>query len=159
MRLKEQLGGRMVFVDLRSADPDGAFREIADSLVPVCRERSCGELYGQLKGWLEAGRPGLARGVALPHARCAGISGNALCLARSAAGIDFGGANEGPVTIIAAVLTPAGEHARHLTVLARLARLLRESLLRKKILDSPGPEAMARALEEADEAAAVNETG
>lgn len=148
----------MVFVDLRSSDPEGAFREIADALAAVCRGRSCGDIHGRLRSWFDAGRPGVARGVALPHARCEGLSGNALCLARSATGIDLGEANAGPVNIIAAVLTPAGEHARHLTVLARLARILREPSVRSKIVESPDVESMGRALEDADDAAARNET-
>ena len=153
MRLKDQLGDRMVFIDLHARDAAGAIREIADALEPVCRS-ACADLNGRLSAWLAAGRPGVAKGVALPHARCEGIEGNALCLARSNAGIDFGAGYGDPVWLVAAILSPTGDPGRHLTVIARLARLLREETVRARLLRSPDPRDMARVLNDADEVAA-----
>ena len=154
MRLKEQLGDRMVFIDLRAPDAAGALAEIGEALKPIGGARGCDDVLAQLKTWLACGRPGVAKGGALPHARCQGLDGTALCLARSAAGVDFGGGYGEPVRLVATILSPVGEPGRHLTVIARLARLLREEELRVRLIGTRDPRGMARVLEDADEAAA-----
>lgn len=157
MRLREQIGGRIVFLDLASSRPDQALREISALLSPVCAGHPEADVDRQLLSWYEGGSPGVARGVAIPHARCAGISGSALCLARSGSGIDFGGGQDRPVRLVAALLSPAGEHSKHLAVLARIVRLLRKDAVVERLLGARGPDGMARVLEEEDEAAASND--
>jgi mannitol/fructose-specific phosphotransferase system IIA component (Ntr-type) len=157
MRLREQTGGRIVFLDLSSGRPEEVLKEISSRLTPVCAGHSGADVDRQLLSWYTAGSPGVARGVAIPHARCAGLSGSALCIARSGAGIDFGGGHDRPVRLVAALLSPAGDHSRHLAVLARVVRILRKDAVVEKLLCAPGTEGMARVLEEEDEAAANND--
>jgi mannitol/fructose-specific phosphotransferase system IIA component (Ntr-type) len=153
MRLREQLGGRMIFMDLSSEGPEEALREIASRLKPVCSCGGAGELERGLVSWFQSGSPGVAGGVAFPHARCAGINGCSLCIGRSREGIDFGVGGEPPVRVVAALLSPAGEHSRHLSVLARMARLLSRGPAFERLIQAGGPSDMERVLEEEDEAA------
>ncbi|MFA6033948.1 MAG: PTS sugar transporter subunit IIA [Myxococcota bacterium] len=156
MKLSEHLDGRMAFIELKSAGAEPALGEISASLSKVCS--GCGErdIRGRLIEWMKAGSPGLSDGVALPHARCEGLGGSALCLARSGEGVDFGGGPGQPVRLVAAFLSPAAGRMGHLAMLARLARILRQSGVRDRLLEADGPGGMARVFREADEAASGN---
>jgi len=156
MKLSDHLGNRVAFIELGSAGAESALGEISSSLSKM--SPGCGEpdIKGRLIDWMKAGSPGLADGVALPHARCEGLGGSVLCLARSGEGVDFGGGHSQPVRLVAAFLSPAAGRMGHLAMLARLARILRQGGVRDRLLGADGPGGMEKVFREADEAASGN---
>ena len=65
-------------------------------------------------------------GVAVPHARLAGLTRSYVVFARLASPIEFGAPDGCPVDLLVVVLSPMEEPAEHVRLLARLARRLRE---------------------------------
>lgn len=81
-----------------------------------------------------AGSTGVGEGVALPHARLAGLKRLQGVFIRLEAPVAFDAVDDQPVDLIFALLTPAGaEGAEHIQALATAARLLRRPELRQHI--------------------------
>lgn len=88
---------------------------------------------------------GVGSGVAIPHGRLAVVPGVRLVLGLHPTGVDFDAVDGRPVHIFVGVLAPNGEASKHLTVLAKISRLLREPSVRRDLLAAETPEA-ARAV-------------
>ena len=72
------------------------------------------------------GSTGVGRGIAIPHARIAGLPRLFGLLARLERPIDFMAIDDQPVDLVCLLLTPASAAAEHLPALACLSRRLRE---------------------------------
>lgn len=71
------------------------------------------------------GSTGVGQGIAIPHARCAGLDHMAGLFARLHTPIDFESVDGQPVDLIFMLLAPEHAGASHLQALARIARFLR----------------------------------
>jgi nitrogen PTS system EIIA component len=89
---------------------------------------------------------GVGSGVAIPHGRLAHLPGIRLVLGIHPAGVDFEAVDGRPVHIFVGVLAPNGEASRHLQVLARISRLLRDPNVRRRLLDVESSEAARQIL-------------
>ena len=112
-----------------------------------------------LEGVLERerlGSTGVGEGVAIPHARIAGldrVAGGLVCLAE---GIDFESIDGRPVDLIFMLLAPEDAGSEHLRALARVSRLFRQEAIRNRLRGAPTREAALQALSpEADGVAAA----
>lgn len=97
------------------------------------------------------GSTGFGAGVALPHARIAGldrVKGMFLALVRP---IEFQAIDDLPVDIVFALLSPTDVGAEHLKALARVSRTLRDRAFLAKLRGAGSPDALY-ALLSADEA-------
>ena len=72
------------------------------------------------------GSTGVGRGIAIPHARIAGLPRLFGLLARLERPVDFTAIDDQPVDLVCLLLTPASAAAEHLPALACLSRRLRE---------------------------------
>jgi nitrogen PTS system EIIA component len=75
----------------------------------------------------------LAEGLALPHARLAGLSKPSLALATSHAGIDFEAVGEDPVHVVVLILTPKDDPGAYLRLMASLSKTLAEPHMIKRL--------------------------
>jgi PTS system nitrogen regulatory IIA component len=90
-----------------------------------------------------AGSTGVGEGVALPHARIAGLQQLQLLFLRLDAPVPFEAVDDQPVDLIGVLLIPAAiEGSEPLRVLARMARLLREPRLREQIRKAQSADAI-----------------
>ncbi len=71
------------------------------------------------------GSTGVGKGVAIPHARLAGLVQPFAMLARLRRGIEFDAIDGEPVDVVILVLLPADQEAGQINVLAAIARKLR----------------------------------
>lgn len=72
------------------------------------------------------GPTAMGRGVAIPHARLAGVDRISGFFARLDKGVDFEAADETPVDLVCLLIAPEDAGADHLRALARVSRLLRD---------------------------------
>jgi len=79
----------------------------------------------------------LGHDVAIPHARTEQCGEILIAVGRSMAGVDFEGQNESPVRLIFLIGTPKQMVAEYLRLVGNLARLLRQDVLREKLLAAP----------------------
>jgi Kef-type K+ transport system membrane component KefB/mannitol/fructose-specific phosphotransferase system IIA component (Ntr-type) len=78
---------------------------------------------------------GLSHGVALPHARIAGLSAPVVAVGLSSAGIDFDAADGKPAQIIFLLLTPWHDDGAQLEILADITRIFRHPEVRERALE------------------------
>jgi PTS system nitrogen regulatory IIA component len=102
-------------------------------------ERSILEILLQRE---KLGSTGVGNGVAIPHGKLPKISKVFGLFARLDRAVDFEALDSQPVDLIFLLLAPEGAGADHLKALARVARLLRDPEVARKLRDSSGAEAL-----------------
>lgn len=88
------------------------------------------------------GSTGFGRGVALPHARIAGLSGVRGMVFQLARPIDFDAVDALPVDIAFVLLSPADAGADHLKALAQVSRFLRDETMVTRLRGARDAEAL-----------------
>jgi PTS system nitrogen regulatory IIA component len=90
---------------------------------------------------------GVGEGVAIPHARIAGLEAAILVFARLEPAVDFGAMDGLPADLVLLLLTPAENGADHLKALASASRLLRRPGIRDKLRAARGLEGLLAVFE------------
>lgn len=88
------------------------------------------------------GTTGVGNGIAIPHGKLPGLDRLYALFARLETPVDFDSIDEQPVDLICVLLAPETAGADHLKALARIARLLRDPDVVKKLRQSSDAEAL-----------------
>ncbi len=88
------------------------------------------------------GSTGFGRGVAIPHARIAGIQRPVAALLRLNHPAEFNAADGLPVDLVFGLLSPENSGAAHLHALAAISRMARDEDMRDALADAPDEEAI-----------------
>lgn len=88
------------------------------------------------------GSTGFGRGVAIPHARVAGLNGPVAAFLRLDAPVAFAAADAMPVNLIYGLLSPEQCGAAHLHALAAISRMMRDEGMRSSLAAAPDREAI-----------------
>ena len=99
-------------------------------------------LFDRLLERERLGSTGIGGGIAIPHGRMAGIDKPIGVFARLGHPVDFDSIDERPVDIVFLLVAPEGAGADHLKALARIARLLRDLDIAKKLRASRDAQAI-----------------
>jgi PTS system nitrogen regulatory IIA component len=94
------------------------------------------------------GSTGVGGGVAIPHARLAGLPAISGIFARLESPIDFEALDDQPVDLVFMLLAPDDAGADHLKALARVSRVLRRGDVRERVRAAPNGEAIRALLVE-----------
>jgi mannitol/fructose-specific phosphotransferase system IIA component (Ntr-type) len=120
--------------ELASAIPGGSLPRDADVAgLAIARER---EIHTDV---------GL--GVALPHARCGGLSGPIVVFGKSARGIVFDPESEEPVRLIFLIVTPAEQPELQVFLLSQVARLAGDPSVRERLASATTAAELTAALD------------
>lgn len=92
------------------------------------------------------GSTGVGQGVAIPHARLAGVSEVVGVFARLRTPVDFESIDGRPADLIFMLIAPEDAGAEHLKALARVSRLLRREDVRQRLRAAPDGEAVQAVL-------------
>lgn len=88
------------------------------------------------------GSTGVGYGVAVPHARVAGLTRLRGVFVRLEHAIEFGAVDDRPVDLIFALFAPPEASGEHLRALARVSRVLRQAELREQLRKARSAEAI-----------------
>lgn len=88
------------------------------------------------------GSTGVGYGVAIPHARMAGIENVRAVFARLETPLDYESIDDRPVDLVVLLLAPKNAGAEHLKALAQVSRLLRREDMRAKLRQAPNIESL-----------------
>lgn len=154
MDLNDILRPDAVLPALKASSKKTVFHDVAARL---------GDLYGLpprriCEGLIareHLGSTAMGFGVAIPHARIAGLDRIAGLFARLETPVDFDAADGQPVDLIFVLLAPEDAGADHLRALAKVSRLLRDQDLRNKLRQTPGAEALHALMTEPSSARAA----
>jgi len=99
----------------------------------------------------QAGSTALGMGIAIPHARVAGITTPAVLFARTEKPIEFRAPDGNPVFMLYVMLVPAdGQAEEHLRRLAMVAQTFSDPVLRESLAGLSEPSAIQRAFADAE---------
>ncbi|MCR5085461.1 MAG: fructose-specific PTS transporter subunit EIIC [Succinivibrionaceae bacterium] len=96
------------------------------------------------------GGTGMGEGIAIPHAKSAGVRAPALCALSCTRGVDFGAPDGQPCRLIFLIAAPAHDPSIHLGVLSRLAALLADPTLRGRLCAAADAGELRGAIAEAE---------
>lgn len=88
------------------------------------------------------GSTGFGRGVAIPHARIAGVTRPIAVLLRLTQAVDFNAADGAPVDMVFGLLSPEQAGTAHLHALAAISRLMRDERMHTALAQAPDEEAL-----------------
>ncbi|HET6468314.1 MAG TPA: PTS IIA-like nitrogen regulatory protein PtsN [Geminicoccaceae bacterium] len=107
----------------------GSKRHLLQELAEAATAKGGGDTKAILDALIQReklGTTGVGDGIAIPHARIAGLSRLTGFFARLAKPVDFDSLDDQPVDLVFLLLAPAEAGAEHLKALARIARILRD---------------------------------
>jgi PTS system nitrogen regulatory IIA component len=131
MHVKDFLSPRHVLTDLRASDKTGVLQELArraSAALNIPVETISGELLRRE----QLGSTGMGNGIAIPHARIAGVKSPFGMLARLKQPVEFEAVDGQPVDLVFLLLVPASSQGEQLNVLACVSRRLRD----REVLDA-----------------------
>ncbi len=149
MKIRELFEQARYGIRLQSATGDGVLDELAALASGGGSDRP--RIYKVLADRERLGSTAVGGGVAIPHGKLPGLTTVRLAAALHPGGVEFGAADGKPARLFVVLLAPDNDPSRHLKVLARIARIVKEPRHRDRILDSRTPAEMLRAFVDADE--------
>ena len=136
----------LVALDLEVADQWAAIDALADLLDKdgrlSDRDAYAEAVYAREK---ETGGTAMEMGIAIPHAKSAGVSQAGVAFGRTNSPLDYGDEKADLIFLIAA---PEGEHDLHVTVLQQLARRLVHENFRTSLREASTPEEVVELMRE-----------
>jgi PTS system nitrogen regulatory IIA component len=150
VKIKEILEKKNVVESMQARTRDEAIAELVDLVagrVPLDKDK----LVRILVEREEQSPTAMTGGVAVPHGRIKDLDRFVLALGRSKIGVPFG-AKEGPIKIFFLLLAPTDDTVSHLKILARLARMCRNSAFRDDLLAARNADELFERVMKEDEA-------
>jgi PTS system nitrogen regulatory IIA component len=141
MRIVDFLRPDAVISDLAGRTGDAVLMELCQ---PLGERTDPARLVAALLEREKLGSTAVGDGVAIPHARIAGLTGLTATLGRSKAGVEFGAMDGRPVHLFFALFTPSDDvgirvvgvqiGGAHVKALARISLVLKDPILRGELL-------------------------
>jgi PTS system fructose-specific IIC component len=134
MRVLDYLDATLIELHL----PGRSKEQVLTALVGLLAEH--GRIQGRealLAALLEReglGSTGIGHGVAIPHARTAELTRPAIAFARSEHAVDYDAIDGQPARIFFLLVAPENGGNEHLLLLSRIARLMRDTSVRERLL-------------------------
>ena len=125
MHIKDFLSPSDVITDLRAANKTSVLQELARRAAAVLK-MSADTISAELLKREQLGSTGMGDGIAIPHARVAGVKSPFGMLVRLKEPVDFEAVDGQPVDLVFLLLGPAAPQGEQLNVLACVARKLRD---------------------------------
>ena len=145
MQIADFLSPDDTLCDVRAADKDRLLRELTGRAANALR-LDAAALADAIAQREQLGSTGMGDGIAIPHARIAGLSKPYGLLARLRRAIDFAAIDGKPVDIVFLLLLPSTAQGEQLTALASVARRLRDAQVTADLRDAADGAALYRAI-------------
>jgi PTS system nitrogen regulatory IIA component len=147
--LTELLTPDRVLVPLAARDKGGALDELVRLLVA-----RGGGTYDAVMGAIAERESvlstGIGEGVAIPHARAAGVADLTLVGGVSREPVPYDAVDGQPVRLFFLIVGPETSAGQHVQVLSRIARLVRHERVRRRLVAARTPEEFCDALADAE---------
>ena len=125
---------RSIIPDLKGKAKKQVLDELIDALLREKPELDRERLMAVLLERERLGSTGIGDGIAIPHGKLKDLDQLVLSFGKSDAGVDFESMDGKPVHIFFLLVAPENCTGIHLRALARIARLLKNTLVRKRLV-------------------------
>lgn len=151
MKISDFLDTESVIPELKSRDKAAAIEEMAGWLANCYRELDARKVLEVLRERERISSTAIGEGVAIPHGKLAGASRVMAVFARSAEGVDFASLDGEPTHLFFALIAPENAAADHLKALARISRLLKDDVFRKRLMQAENQQELYNIIAEEDD--------
>ncbi|HDR14459.1 MAG TPA: PTS sugar transporter subunit IIA [Desulfobacteraceae bacterium] len=153
MKLSEFFEEKNIVTRLEAGDKTGILEELAAAAAIGDSSIDKDELVNVLVQRERLGTTGIGDGVAIPHGKLSGLSHPIVCFAKSDKNLDFESMDGKPTHLFFLLVAPENSTGVHLQVLARIARILKNSALRSRLMECSSRPELYKAIVDADEEA------
>jgi PTS system nitrogen regulatory IIA component len=137
----ELLRGDAIVPALRAPDKAAALAALAAHAAPLAGIPQS-LILERVREREALGSTGFGQGVAIPHARIAGLPAMTVVVARLVQPVDYAALDAEPVDLLVLLLSPETGGADHLKALSRISRALRNADILHALRRAPDAEAM-----------------
>jgi len=134
MRLSEIIEQDNIIPDLKASDKKGVLEELAEVISNHEPSIDKGTLVKVLLERERLGTTGIGDGVAIPHGKLNGVKQPIVSFGRSRNGLEFDSMDGQPAYLFFLLVAPENSSGIHLQVLAKIAKILKNSAFRKKLM-------------------------
>ncbi len=133
MKLLDILPKKSIIPDLKGRTKKQVLEELIDALLREKPELDRERLMAVLLERERLGSTGIGDGIAIPHGKLKDLNQLILAFGKSSAGVDFESMDGKPVHLFFLLVAPENCTGIHLRALARIARLLKNAPVRKRL--------------------------
>jgi len=150
MKIIDVLNKDAILVDLKSSDKKGVLEEL---VAPVARIAGLDpeELVRVLLDRERLGSTGIGGGIGIPHGKLKNLETLILGFGLSRKGVDFESMDNRPTHIFFILITPENSTGTHLKLLARISRILKNDILKERLMGATDREEILSIVKEEDE--------
>lgn len=151
MKLSDILDENNLIPELKARDKKRVIEELTEAIVnskPVLDKDSLIRILLERES---LGSTGIGDGVAIPHGKFHGINELIVSFGRSLKGLDFESMDDEPVFLFFLLVAPEDSASVHLEALAKIAKMLKDSTFRKKLMEAPTKEDLYKIIIQKDE--------
>ncbi|MGD9733170.1 MAG: PTS sugar transporter subunit IIA [Desulfamplus sp.] len=150
MKLSDILDKNSIISNLNAKDKKGVLEELAEAIT-IKAGTQTKDIVRVLLEREQLGSTGIGGGIAIPHGKLAGINSIIVGLGVSREGVEFDSLDNRPVHIFFILITPANSTGIHLSVLAQISRLLKQSHFKDTLLKAESVEEIEQIINDVDE--------
>lgn len=155
MKLAQIIEQEDIIPELKAQDKKGVLEELSDV---ICKHEPLLKKERLVRILLEReklGTTGIGEGIAIPHGKVDVLKTPLLAFGRSKKGIDYEAIDKKPVHLFFLLVAPENSSSLHLHILARIAKLLKNSKFKKKLMEAKTKEEIYKIITEADKEISV----
>lgn len=150
MKISEILDRRAILVDLKARDKKGVIEELVAPVSEITGVAH-GDLVRVLMDRERLGSTGIGEGIGIPHGKLKNLDDLILGFGLSRRGVDFESIDNRPAHIFFMLVTPENSTGLHLRLLARISKILKNDILKQRLLTAAGKDEVLEILREEDE--------
>lgn len=148
MNLLDILSPECVKAPLEGTDKRGVIDELVDLLADQGKATKPEALKEAVWMREQTRTTGIGHGLAIPHGKCAGLTGLAMAIGKPAAPMDFEAIDKQPVQLVVLLASPPDRTSDHIQALARVSRLMTMEDFRSRIYEATEAEEIFELLKE-----------
>jgi PTS system nitrogen regulatory IIA component len=133
--LSKMIEANNIIPDLKARDKRGVLEELAGAISENDSSIDKETLVRVLVERERLGTTGIGDGVAIPHGKLDTIEHPIVSFGRSKEGLDFDSMDGQPAYLFFLLIAPENSSGIHLQVLAKIAKILKNSTFRKKLME------------------------
>ena len=151
MKIMELLKKEYILEQLNAKSKQEALAELAGVFVKGNIKFDSGTMLRVLLEREKLGSTGIGDGIAIPHGKLAGLDEILVAFGRSREGVTFEALDGKPVHLFFLLMAPENSAGHHLKALAKISRMLKDRVFRKKLLEARMHDDLVRIITEKDD--------
>ena len=151
MKIVDILSETSIISELKGATKKAVLEELIDAIRVQNPQLDRDRLMSVLLERERLGSTGIGDGIAIPHGKIKDLNQLVLSFGKSSHGVDFESMDGRPVHLFFLLVAPETSSGIHLRALAKIARLLKNNTIRKRLGSVKSPSEIFAVIQQEDE--------